>query len=179
MSEFKKIIKYLLSPKGFWKGLEAVKKLSREAGVSENVAKLWLMKEAIWQIFLPAPKNTPRPKFDITSPNSVHQADLFFLPLDELLRVGRKVYMCALMVIDVASTFKAAEPLTFKESPEEVSKAFQRIYRGPLKSPSVLQVDPRCEFMGDVKKEMVKHDVRIRTGIVNVHCDQGIVECCN
>ena len=30
--------------------------------------------------------------------------------------------------------------------------------------------------MGDVKKEMTKHDVRIRTGNVNVHRDQGIVE---
>jgi len=42
--------------------------------------------------------------------------------------------------------------------------------------PDVLQVDPGREFMGDVKKEMTKHDVRIRTGIVDVHRDQGIVE---
>ena len=49
--------KIYYSPKGFWKGLEAVKKLSQEAGVSEDVAKLWLMKKAIWQIYLPAPKN--------------------------------------------------------------------------------------------------------------------------
>ena len=79
------------------------------------------------------------------------------------------------MVVDVASRFKAAEPLSAKESPK-VSKAFQRIYKGPLKWPSVLQVDPGREFMGDVKKGMTKHDMRIRTGNVNVHRDQGIVE---
>ena len=75
------------------KGLEAVKKLPQEAGVSEDGAKLelWLMKQAIWQIYLPVPKKIPRPKFDVTSPNSVHQADLLFLPLDKLPR-GRKVY---------------------------------------------------------------------------------------
>jgi hypothetical protein len=81
-----------------------------------------------------------------------------------------------LTVVDVASRFKAAEPLTSKES-SEVSKAFQRIYkRGPLRWPSVLQVDPGREFMGAVKKEMSNHNVRIRTGNVNVHRDQGIVE---
>ena len=79
MSDKARLSKIYYSPKGFWKGLEAVKKLSQEAGVSEDVAKLWLMKQAIWQIYLPAPKNIPRPKFDVTSPNSVHQADLLFL----------------------------------------------------------------------------------------------------
>ena len=174
MSDKARLSKIYYSPKGFWKGLEAVKKLSQEAGVSEDVAKLWLMKQAIWQIYLPAPKNIPRPKFDVTSPNSVHQADLLFLPHDRLPR-GRKVFKYALTVVDVASRFKAAEPLTSKES-SEVAKAFQKIYKGPLRWPSVLQVDPGREFMGDAKKEMVKHGVRIRTGNVNVHRDQGIVE---
>ena len=79
------------------------------------------------------------------------------------------------MVIDVASRFNAAEPLSSKES-SEVSRAFQRIDKGPLKWPSVLQVEPGREFMGEVRKEMAKHDVRIRTGNVDVYCDQGIVE---
>ena len=77
---------------------------------------------------------------------------------------------------DVASRFKAEEPLTSKDS-SEVSKAFQAIYkRGPLRWRKVLQVDPGREFMGDVTREMAKHDVRIRRGNVNVQRDQGIVE---
>ena len=67
---------------------------------------------------------------------------------------GRKVYKYALTVVDVASRYKAAEPLTSKES-DEVSKAFQRVYRrGPLKWPQLLQVDPGREFMGNVTKVM-------------------------
>ena len=107
-------------------------------------------------------------------PNAVHQADLLFLPHDKLPR-GKKIFKYALTVVDVASRFKAAEPLTSKDS-SEVSRAFQKIYKGPLKWPKILQVDPGREFMGEVTEEMKKHDVRIRRGNVNVHRDQGIVE---
>ena len=79
------------SPKGFWKGLPAVKKLAQEAEVSENVAKLWLMRQAIWQNYLSAPKHIPRTTFDIESPNAVHQTGLLFLPRDRLQR-GKKVH---------------------------------------------------------------------------------------
>ena len=171
--ENKKLSKIYYSPKGFWKGLPAVKKLSQEAGVSEDKAKLWLMKQAIWQIYLPAPRTIPRPTFDVDLPNAVHQADLF-LPHDKLPR-GKKIFKYALTVVDIASRFKAAEPLTSKDS-SEVSRAFRKIYKGPLKWPKILQVDPGREFMGAVTEEMKKHDVRIRRGNVNVHRDQGIVE---
>ena len=93
-------------------------------------------------------------------PNAVHQADLLFLPHDKLPR-GKKIFKYALTVVDIASRFKAAEPLTSKDS-SEVSR--------------ILQVDPGREFMGKVTEEMKKHDVRIRRGNVNVHRDQGIVE---
>ena len=168
----KKLSKIYYSPKGYWKGLGAVKKLSRESGVPEDEAKLWLMKQAIWQIFLPVPKNIQRPTFDVELPNAVHQADLLFLPHDKL---RRKIFKFALTVVDVASRFKAAEPLTSKDS-SEVSKAFQKIYKGPLKWPKILQVDPGREFMGEVTREMTKHETRIRRGNPNVHRDQGIVE---
>ena len=45
-----------------------------------------------------------------------------------------------------------------------------------MKWPKILQVDPGREFMGDVTKEMLKHETRIRRGNPNVHRDQGIVE---
>ena len=170
----KKLSKISYSPKGYWKGFQAAKKLSQEANVPEDEAKLWLMKQAIWQIYLPVPKNIQRPTFDVELPNAVHQADLLFLPHDKLPR-GRKIFKYALTVVDVASRFKAAEPLTSKDS-SEVSKAFQKIYKGPLKWPKILQVDPGREFMGDVTKEMTKHETRIRRGNPNVHRDQGIVE---
>ena len=82
----RKLSRVYYSPKGYWKGLTAIKKLSEAAKVSESEAKDWLKKQAIWQIYLPAPKKIPRQKFDIILPNEAHQADLLFLPHD---RIGR------------------------------------------------------------------------------------------
>ena len=170
-----KLSKIYYSPQGYWKGLAVVKKLSTVAKVSEEVAKRWLVKQALWQIYLPAPRYIPRPKFDVLLPNAVHQADLLFLPHDKLPH-GRKVYKYALTVVDVASRYKAAEPLTSKES-DEVSKAFQRIYkRGPLKWPQLLQVDPGREFMGAVTKVMQNNKTSIRRGRTEIHRDRAIVE---
>jgi len=119
------------------------------------------------------PKRIPRPKFDVPTPNRVHQADLF-LPHDKLPR-GRKVFKYVLTVVDVASRFKEAEPRTSKNS--EVALAFQKIYkRLPLEWPKMLQVDPGHEFMGVVTKEMDKHETFIRRGHVNIHRVQAIAE---
>ena len=79
-------------------------------------------------------------------------------------------------VVDVASRYKAAEPLTSKES-DEVSKAFQRIYRrGPLKWPQLLQVDPGREFMGAVTKVMENNKTSIRRWRTEINRDQAIVK---
>ena len=165
------------SPRGYWRGQAAVKKLAATAKVSEEVARDWLKQQAIWQIYLPAPKFIPRPFFDEDRPNAVHQADLLYLPHD---RVGKgrktKTYKYALTVVDVASRYKAAEPLTDK-SASEVAAALGRIYkRGPLTWPRLLQVDAGREFMGSVNQLLAKHNVQVRRGIVGNHREQGIVE---
>ena len=168
-----KLAKIYYSPQGYWKGVSAIKKLADAADVPENVAKQWLYKQAMWLIYLPAPRYVPRPKFDVATPNSAHQADLLFLPHDKL---RRKIYKYALTVVDIASRYKEAEPLTSKNS-DEVAKAFQSIYRrGPLTWPQMLQVDPGREFMGDVTKEMEKHKTYIRRGRTEIHRDQAIVK---
>ena len=170
-----KLAKIYYSPQGYWKGVSAIKKLADAAKVPKDAAKQWLIKQALWQIYLPAPRNVPRPKFDVATPNSVHQADLLFLPHDKLPR-GRKVYKYALTVVDVASRYKEAEPLTSKDS-AEVAKAFQSIYRrSPLTRPQMMQVDPGREFMGSVTKEMESHKTFIRRGRTEIHRDQAIVE---
>ena len=135
------------SPRGYWKGLAAIEKLASAAKVTEQQAKDWLKRQAIWQIYLPAPRRVPRPKFDVALPNEVHQADLLFLPHD---LVGRKTYRYALTVVDVASRYKEAEPLTSKTA-AEVADGLARIYKwSPLRWPKLLQVDPGREFMGAV-----------------------------
>ncbi|MEW7976220.1 MAG: DDE-type integrase/transposase/recombinase, partial [Candidatus Sedimenticola endophacoides] len=161
------------SPRGYWKGLAAIKNLSAAAKISDDLARAWLKKQALWQIYLPGPRHIPRPKFDVAVPNEVHQADLLFLPHD---RVGRKTFRYALTVVDVASRYKEAEPLTGKTS-AEVADGLARIYkRSPLKWPKLLQVDPGREFMGSVSQLLSKHSVKVRRGRVDIHRDQGIVE---
>ena len=70
----RKLLRTEFSPKGFWKGLPAVKRLAKEAGVPEDDTKLWLMKQATWQIYLPALKHIPGPTFGVTSRFKVSRA---------------------------------------------------------------------------------------------------------
>ena len=49
------------STKSYMKGFSAVSKLASAAKVSEEDARKWPEKQALWQIYLPAPKYIPRP----------------------------------------------------------------------------------------------------------------------
>ena len=167
--------KVYYSAKGYWKGYAAIEKLSRAAGVSEQDAKEWLEKQAMWQIYLTPPDYVPRPRWKVSKPNQVHQADLLFLPHDT---IWGKVYRYALVVIDVASRYKDAEALRTKES-GEISKCFGKIYSRRLSWPGVLMVDPGREFMGSVTTLMEKHGVKIQRGQAGNHRSQAFVERAN
>ena len=165
--------KIYYSPKGFWKGLSAISKLSEAAGVTYEDAKKFLTRQAIWQIYLPAPKKIVRPKYENTIPNDTHQMDLLFLPTDT---VRRKRFKYCLTVVDNASRFMGAEPLTSKSS-KEVASALVTIYkRGGLKWPKLVQLDPGKEFMRDFNQLMKRHNVLIRRGIPKNHRQQALVE---
>ena len=139
-------------------GKSAIGKLASAAKVSRDVAVDWLSRQAIWQIYLPGPKSIKRGSFDVYGENEVHQADLLYLPHDK----QRRSYKYALTVVDVASRYKGAFPLSTKSS-SEVAEAFKKIYRsGPLKWPNLLQVDPGSEFRGAVSSLMERHNVKIR-----------------
>jgi len=173
MAADNKLQQIYYSPKGYWRALAAIKKLAAAAKVSEQVARDWLKRQAIWQIYLPAPRHIPRPIFDEDRPNAVHQADLLFLPHD---RLGRKTFKYALTIVNVASRYKEAEPLSTKEA-KEVADALSRIYkRRPLTWPRLVQVDPGREFMGAVNQLLAKHNVQVRRGHLDLHRDQAIVE---
>lgn len=49
-------------------------------------------------------------KFDISAPNAVHQADLLLIFCQNKMPRGRKFYKYSLIVVDVASRRKEAEP---------------------------------------------------------------------
>ena len=167
--------KIYYSPGGYWKGYSAFSKLADAAGVSENEAKEWLKKQALWQIYLPSPRYIPRPHWTVEKPNEIHQADLLFLPHDT---VRRKTFKYALVVVDVASRYKDAEPLTSKES-SEVAKSFEKIYSRKLKWPARIIIDPGKEFMGHVTSLMKRHNVIIHRSEAGNHRAQAFVERAN
>ena len=170
--------KVYYSAKGYWKGYAAIQKLAQEAKVSEEDAKKWLEKQALWQVYLAPPEYIPRPRWTVSKPNQVHQADLLFLPHDTF---KRKTYRYALVVIDVASRYKDAEALTSKES-SEIAKCFIKIYSrkpGRLSWPSELIVDPGREFMGSVTSLMKQHGVSIQRSLAGNHRSQAFVERAN
>lgn len=86
------------APRATGKAFAAIKKPAETAKVSEDVARAWLNKQTIGQIYLTTPQHISRPKFNVYDPNQVHQADILFLSHDR---------RC-----------KEAEPLTSKVSAE-------------------------------------------------------------
>ena len=66
------LAKIYYSPQGYLKGIAAVKKLANAATVTPETAKQWLVKQALWQVYLPPPRNIPHPTFDVFSPNAEH-----------------------------------------------------------------------------------------------------------
>lgn len=165
--------KLYYSDSGYWKGSTAITKLKEKTGLPEREIVKWLSRQAVWQIYLPAPKKVIRPKFENNKPNDTHQMDLLFLPHDT---IRRKKFKYALTVIDIASRYKDAEPLTTKNS-TEVAGALNSIYsRGPLKFPRLVQCDSGSEFKGAVSQLLLRHHVTMRRGIPGLHRAQALVE---
>ena len=63
-------------------------------------------------------------RFTEQRPNYIHQADVLFLPHD---KQGKTIYKYALTLVDVASRYKAARPLTDKTA-AAVASALTDIY---------------------------------------------------
>jgi len=112
---------------------------------------------------------------DLFACSAAHSKAKIFLLHDKVGPHKRK-YKYALTVVNVASRFKAAEPLATKEA-KEVADALGHIYRwGLLKWPKMLLVDPEHEFMGTVSQLLAKHNVEVRHGRADIHRNHGIVE---
>jgi len=166
----KKLSNNYYSTKGYWKGYDAIVPLHKATGVDKEVVKKWLEKQALWQIYLPQPKYIPRWHWDVEKVNEVHQSDLLFLTHDKV--------KYALLVVDVASRYADAEPLTSKDS-SGLATAFEKVYKRKLKYPTTLLVDPGTEFMGAVTKLMEKNYVKIQRSEAKNHRAQAILERVN
>ena len=162
----KKFKQIYYSDDGYWRGISL--------GSTKEEAEKWLMKQPLYQIYLPAPKYIPRPNASMSLfaiPNDIHQADILYLPHD---RFEKKAYKYALNIMDVASRYKRSYQLATKNS-KEVAQAFQWIYGNTLLTyPKTLIIDNGKEFCGDTTKLMEKHDVIIQREIqANIGCKES------
>ena len=172
----KKFKQIYYSDCGYWRGKSAIQRLAKASGSTNEETERWLLKQPLYQIYLPAPKYIPRPNASMSlfaKPNDIHQSDLLSLPHDKF---KKKTYRYALNIVDVASRYKGSYQLTTKNV-KEVAQAFQWIYENtPLNYSKTLIVDDGKEFYGDTTKLMEKHDVMIQHGDPSQHHSQGIVE---
>ena len=164
------------SDSGYWRGKSAIQKLAKKVGTTNEEVEKWLLKQPLYQIYLPPLKYVSRPNASLSlyaKPNDIHQADNLYLPHHKF---KKKIYKYALNVVDVASRYKGSYQFTTKNA-KEVAQAFQWIYENtPLNYPKTLIVDDGKEFYGDTTKLMEKHDVIIQRGDPSQHRSQGIVE---
>ena len=165
----KKFNQIYYSDDGYWRGRSAIQKLAKASGSTKEKAEKWLLKQPLYQIYLPAPKYIPRPDVSMSlfaKLNDIHQSDLLSLPHDKF---KKKTYKYTLNIVDVASRYKGSYQLTSKFA-KEVAQAFQWIYDNtPLTYPKTLIVDDGKEFYGDTTKLMEKHDVIIQCGDPSQH----------
>ena len=169
--------KIYYQPNHLWKGQKAVKKLKELSKEKPKVIKQWLSQQAFWQVHLPAPKRVDRPHYQVTTPNWMHQFDLFYMPSDTLY--GNK-YKYILAGIDAASRYKVARLLRTKQA-RDVAEMIADIYKvGPLTYPSTFQCDNDSEFKGEVTKMLEKHEVKIqRVTTKYKHTHTAFVEALN
>ena len=112
----KKFKQIYYSDDGYWRGKSAIQKLSRASGSTKEEAEKWLMKQPLYQIYLPPPKYIPRPNATMSlfaKPNDIRQADILYLPHDKF---KKKTYKYALNIVGVASRYKGSYQLATKNS---------------------------------------------------------------
>ena len=139
-------------------------------------AENWLMKQPLYQIYLPAPKYIPSPNDSMSifgKSNDIHQTDILYLPHD---RYEKKVYKYALNIVDVASKYKGSYQMATNNG-KKVAQGFQWIYGNTLLTdPKTLITDDGKEFYEDTMKLMEKHDVLIQRGDPSQNRSQGIMK---
>jgi transposase InsO family protein len=150
------------------------KAVKQNSDITMNDVKSWLETQPIAQVTKKPNKDDKKyaahGHFLVTKPNFLHQMDIMFLPKD-----GH--YKYALCLIDTATRYKAAQPLTNK-SASSVAKALDKIYSTDenLQFPQQMNVDSGSEFKGDVKTLLEENNVKVNYSEPGHHRSQSMVE---
>ena len=102
----KKFKQIYYSDGGYWRGKSAIQRLAKASGSTNEEAEKWLLKQSLYQIYLPAPKYILRPNASMSlfaKPNDIHQSDLLSLLHDKF---KKKTYKYALNIVDVSRRYK-------------------------------------------------------------------------
>ena len=130
------------------------KKLHKIMSMPRKDIRLWLAKQALWQVHIPPPKEINHPHYDVTKPNEQHQFDLLYMPHNVF---EGNTYKYILTDIDVASRYKVSRALRTKKS-SEVAFVLESIYKksGVFKYPKLFQCGNGPEFESEVTKLLEK-----------------------
>ena len=145
--------------------------INKATGVIKNKGE----KSRIVELMKQPPKERTVPKVINFKPNARHQADLLTLPKDP--HTGAR---WALVVVDAATRYADAEPLTSKTAAATL-KALKKIYaRGPLRKPSVaIESDDGSEFKGKFKQWCESEGINKKTAMVARHRQVALAEYLN
>ena len=154
-----KLYQVYYHPDRLWTCNKAIKELHKIMSMSKKDIKLWLAKQAFWQVHIPLPKEIHHPHYDVTKSNEQHQFDLVHMPHNVF---EGNTYKYLLSRVDVASRYKVYKPLTTKKS-SEIAFMLGAIYKkgGVFKYTKVHQINNGSEFKCEVTKLFEKHNVDI------------------
>ena len=75
-----KLYQAYYEPDRLWTGGKAIKEQHKIASMSKKDIKSRLAKQALWQVYIPPPKEIQHPHYDVTKPNE-HQFGLLYMPI--------------------------------------------------------------------------------------------------
>ena len=135
---------------GFYPNAKKLHRECQQEGYSFRLKDItkWLKHQYNHQIYLqPLPCKAEASFSKIKIPNKVHQCDIL-LHIHNNHQDGRKVFVCSLLVIDVATHYKEGCSLTSRNS-LEIWIAIKKIYENPsnpLIWPILLMTDSDASF---------------------------------
>ena len=155
-----KLYQAYYEPDLLWTVGKAIKKLHKITSISKTDIKSWLVKQVLWQVHIPPPKEIHHLYYNVRKPNEQYQFDLLYMPPNFF---KGNTYKYILTGTDVPSRYKVVWPLRTKKS-NEVLFGLEVIYKkgGAFKYPNAFQIDNASEFKNEVTKLLKKDNVDIR-----------------
>ena len=156
MTDKEKLYQAYYQTDSLWTGGKAIKELHK---MSRKDIRLWLAKQALWQVYIRLPREIDHLHYSAKKPNEQHQFDLFYMPHNVFEGNTNKYILTG---IDVASRYKVARAARTKNS-SEVAFALESIYKkgGVFKHSKIFQCANKPEFKSEVTKLLEKHSVDI------------------